>query len=159
MSVRSTCKALVIDNDKILLNKCTDEHYGDYYSLPGGGQETDEFLEDAIIREVLEETGYTVVPEAFVGLGEEICMDQDMRDAYPSYIHKMYHIYKCHLDDVPKKAPTETDQWQVDCVWLPLDQAVTAPIKPDMVRDNLEEMLNVGHPIFLDSVRIQYHHG
>ena len=159
MSIRSTCKAIVLNDGKILLNKCHDEHYGEYYSLPGGGQETDEFLTEAIVREVLEETGYTVVPERFVGLGEEICMDPGMRNAYPSYIHKMYHIYLCHLADVPKKDPTEIDQMQDGITWLPLKEAGTAPIKPDMVKDNLDNMIHRKDPMFLDSVRIQYHHG
>ena len=39
MSVRSTAKAIIIHNDKILLNKCYDKNNGHYYSLPGGGQE------------------------------------------------------------------------------------------------------------------------
>ena len=159
MSTRSTCKAIVINDGKILLNKCHDEHYGKYYSLPGGGQETDEFLTDAIIREVLEETGYTVVPDRFVGLGEEICMNEEMRKAYPSYIHKMYHIFLCHLGNVDKKEPTEIDQMQDGIVWLPLEEAFHAPIKPEMVKVNLDKMINSGHPMFLDSVRIEYHHG
>ena len=158
MSIRSTCKAIVIDHGNILLNKCHDEHYGQYYSLPGGGQETDEFLTEAIIREVLEETGYTVVPERFVGLGEEICLDPEMRETYPSYIHKMYHIYLCHLDDVEKVAPTEVDQMQDDCVWMPLTEAVNADIMPKMVHKNLMAMIEGKHPMFLDSVRIEYHH-
>lgn len=156
--MRSTCKAIVIDNGKILLNKCHDEHYGQYYSLPGGGQETDEFLTEAIIREVLEETGYTVVPERFVGLGEEICLNEEMRKAYPGYIHKMYHIYLCHLDDVAKAAPTEVDQMQDGSVWIPLEEAEKALIMPEMVRKNLKAMVEGEHPMFLDSVRLEYHH-
>lgn len=158
MPVRSTCKAIVIDNDKILLNKCCDEYYGQYYSLPGGGQETDEFLTETIIREVLEETGYTVVPERFVGLGEEICLNEEMRKIYPSYIHKMYHIYLCHLDNVEKIAPIEVDQMQEDSVWIPLEEAVNVPIMPEMVRKNLKAMIEGEHPMFLDSVRLEYHH-
>lgn len=72
MSIRSTAKAVIINNDKILLNKCYDEYYGDYYSLPGGGQHTYETLQEAIVRECLEETGYKVKVVRFSALFEEI---------------------------------------------------------------------------------------
>ena len=57
MSVRSTAKAIIIDNNKVLLNKCYDKYNGDYYSLPGGGQDKYESIYDAVLRECKEETG------------------------------------------------------------------------------------------------------
>ena len=56
MGVRSTAKAIIINKDKVLLNKCFDKHNGEYYSLPGGGQQTFETLQEAVIRECFEET-------------------------------------------------------------------------------------------------------
>lgn len=50
MSVRSIAKKIIVNNNKILLNKCFDENNGDYYSLPCGGQHTYETLHEAIIR-------------------------------------------------------------------------------------------------------------
>lgn len=158
MAIRSTCKAIVVHDGKILLNRCHDIHHGEYYSLPGGGQEQEEFLEDAVIREVLEETGYTVIPERFAGLGEEICMDPFMRAEYPDYIHKMYHIYVCSLADVPRTEPTEVDDMQDGCVWMEYEDVKKAPLMPDMVKDNLDAMVKGEHPVFLDSVRLEYHH-
>ena len=68
MGVRSTAKAIIIDNDKVLLNKCFDKNNGHYYSLPGGGQDKYESIYDAVIRECKEETGYNVIPERFCGI-------------------------------------------------------------------------------------------
>ena len=53
MSIRSTVKAIIINDNKVLLNRCFDENNGYYYSLPGGGQNQYETLHDAIIRECL----------------------------------------------------------------------------------------------------------
>ena len=160
MSVRSTCKALVIHEGKVLLNRCHDAHNGEYYSLPGGGQETEEFLEEAIIREVREETGYTVIPEMFVGIGEEICDDPVVHEKWPDYIHKMYHIYRCSLDtDVPRIEPTEVDDMQDDCQWVDLERIHEVALLPQMVKDKWDEMVKGQHPVFLDSVRLEYHHG
>ena len=37
MSIRTTVKAIIIKDGKILVNKCRDEKFGDYFSLVGGG--------------------------------------------------------------------------------------------------------------------------
>lgn len=160
MSIRSTCKAIVINDGKILLNKCHDQYHGEYYSLPGGGQETLEFLPEAIVREVLEETGYTVVPEMFVGIGEEICTAEEIVRDWPDYIHKMYHIYRCRLNtDVAKTEPTEVDDMQDESVWVTVEEAEKATILPEMVMKNLRNLIYGEHPVFMESVRIEHHHG
>lgn len=159
MSIRSTCKAIVLHEGKVLLNKCHDEHNGEYYSLPGGGQDTLEFLEEAIVREVLEETGYTVIPERFAGLGEEICTSEEIVRDWPDYIHKMYHIYVCSLSDEPQVEPTEVDDMQDACLWIDIEQVKDIKLLPEMVERNFKKMIESEHPMYLDSVRIDHHHG
>ena len=83
MSIRSTAKAIVVDHGRVLLNLCRDQWNGEYYTLPGGGQETYETIAQALVRECREETGYTVRPVRFAALCEEICDDPLMREQYP----------------------------------------------------------------------------
>lgn len=160
MSIRSTCKAIVLNEGKILLNKCHDQHNGEYYSLPGGGQETLEYLHEAIIREVLEETGYTVIPDMFVGIGEEICTDEEIVTQWPGYIHKMYHIYRRRLDNEAEWVdPCEVDDMQDECIWIDIDNLESIKLLPVMVHKNIKELIYGDHAIFLDSVHVDHHHG
>ena len=62
--IRSTAKAIVLHEGRVLLNHAADAYRGDFYALPGGGQHRFETLEDAVVRECLEETGCRVRPPA-----------------------------------------------------------------------------------------------
>lgn len=72
----------------------------------------------------------------------------------------MYHIYRCSLDtDVPRIEPTEVDDMQDDCQWVDLERIHEVALLPQMVKDKWDEMVKGQHPVFLDSVRLEYHHG
>src|SRR6202521_5905942 len=49
------------------------------YTLPGGGVELGETLEEAVIREVREETGLAIEPVDLVGYRQAIARDGDGR--------------------------------------------------------------------------------
>jgi ADP-ribose pyrophosphatase YjhB (NUDIX family) len=60
MKATLVVSAAVIDNGKLLLVQEGKEHCRGQWSLPGGRVEEGESLVDAVMREVLEETGYNV---------------------------------------------------------------------------------------------------
>ena len=109
MGARISVKALVLENGCLLLNVCEDETNDVYYTLPGGGQNLYEPLEEVLVREVLEETGYSVYPERLAGLYEEIFTDPLLQQNYPDYSHRIYLVFFCKLRHIPQITPVEKD--------------------------------------------------
>lgn len=159
MSIRSTAKAIILNENHILLNKCFDEYHGDYYSLPGGGQDTYETLHEAIIRECLEETGHNVIPVRFSALYEEICENPKTIELYPEYIHKMYHIFICKLKNEETVSPTEIDDMQLKSEWINISDLKKIRIMPDFLNDNILEMIHNEIPKFYGADHIANNHG
>jgi 8-oxo-dGTP diphosphatase len=57
--IRVTVDAVIVEKGKILLIKRGRPPYEDFWALPGGFVEYGEIVEDAVVREVKEETGLT----------------------------------------------------------------------------------------------------
>lgn len=74
--------ALIIDQGRILLVERGREPLKGYWSLPGGAVETGELLEEALRREVLEETGLEVEILHMVEIFERIMPGEDGRTEY-----------------------------------------------------------------------------
>ncbi len=80
MAIRNASKALLYENGIILLNCHKTENDRVYYDLPGGGQHQYETMEEAVIREVLEETGYTVEISQSHNVWKEITNSKHIRN-------------------------------------------------------------------------------
>ena len=145
MSVRNSAKAIVVHEGKILVNRCV-SRFGEYYALPGGGQNTGEMLSETVRRELLEETGYSVVPLRLSGIYERI--SEGRRDGNS---HKIYFIFLCRLESTERKAPTETDRFQIGIEWVDLRQIQHRSLFPRAIRDNIAGLINRSDTIFIGS--------
>ena len=68
--LRVSAYALIHDSERILLCRLSKElpEWEGYWTLPGGGIEFGESPDDAVVREVREETGLIITPEGIVGI-------------------------------------------------------------------------------------------
>jgi 8-oxo-dGTP diphosphatase len=83
--------ALILRRNKIVLVQRARAPLKGYWSLPGGLIEPGEKIEDALQREVLEETGLIVRPKKMFEIFERIIPDTQGRAEY----HYILHDYLC----------------------------------------------------------------
>ncbi len=163
MGIRNAAKALILNEGKLLVNKnlnslgdmCYGLNDGDmYYDLPGGGQNQYETLEEAVQRECLEESGYSVKVERLGAIYEEIFLNEALRASYEQYAHKVYFLFVCRLEDMPRKAVTELDLDMLGSEWVDVEAVKNLPIYPQLLRDKLDAILHAKTPLFLGSKHI-----
>jgi len=154
MAIRSACKAIVYHNGKVLLNSHRLPDGSIVYDFPGGGQHPYESLEEGVVREVAEETGYKVRIERFCALTEEIHTDEEIRKRAPDYTHRVLHIFLVSLISETAGEVTELDQNQTGSIWVSLDEIGTLPLRPDGIAPHIKSMVMSDHPIYLPAFYI-----
>ena len=112
--------ALVFDGDRILLVERGREPLKGQWSLQGGAVETAERLEEAITREVREETGLEVKPVQVAVIFERILRDASGSAEY----HYLLIDYLCEVLGGLLCAGDDSNCAQ----WFPLDEIDRLPL-------------------------------
>ena len=150
MSIRCSAKALIIHEGAILLNRCRHADGSIYYDLPGGGQHLWESMAEAVRREVLEETGYTVDIHRPCAFSEEIYTDLSLRSIYLDYTHRICHIFLATLSSEMSQSPTVPDNFMEKSEWISIEKIQALPeICPPGLSSALPELLRTNHILFL----------
>ena len=107
---RTTCRAIIIKDGKILLSYETKTNT---YMIPGGGIEKNETDSLAVIREVAEETGYLIKPK-------ELVLEIDEYYENKKYINK----YFCAeiVGKTERKLTEEETRNGLEPTWLSIEE-------------------------------------
>ena len=152
--IRNSSKALLLRGGEILLNCCADDLGEPYYDLPGGGQDAFESIEEALHREIMEETGYIAKIDRFAAIAEEIYDDPQLRGQYPDYCHRVMHIFVAHIEDETVHGTPVNDFQTSGSRWFSLEKADMLPVLPVQLRGRIREILGKSAPVWLGTVHI-----
>ncbi|MCG6899124.1 MAG: NUDIX domain-containing protein [Gammaproteobacteria bacterium] len=126
--IRNAARALILQDNHILLLRKDGYEQGERFALPGGGQDLGETLEQALNRECLEEINTRVEIHDLVYVADYF---KPRETEPPSTRHLVEFLFACTIpgDYVPSNGH-HPDKHQVEVVWVALDQLTTMPLYP-----------------------------
>ena len=122
--VRNAAKALIIKDGKMLAIKLKDEQ-DEWYIMPGGGQDVEEILPEAVCREVAEELGLQVEVKDLVFVIEGV---------HGESFHRVDLVFLCEYRGKIENAVLQSDTYQVGYDWLDIKRLNTTPLYPSKLR-------------------------
>jgi 8-oxo-dGTP diphosphatase len=139
--MRKASRAIIIKDDKLLVTK-RNKFGNEYYILIGGGVDIGEDLEQALYRELQEESGVQVSNPRLVFV-------ENAGDIYG-----LQHIFLCeYVSGEPVLHPNSAEakisalgQNTYTPMWLPLSEVATVPFRSDRLRRALLDGIKYGFP-------------
>jgi ADP-ribose pyrophosphatase YjhB (NUDIX family) len=127
--------AVAIDSGAVLVARIAPGYPGEgRWTLPGGGVEWGEHPDDALVREVHEETGLAVTEFSLIGINSRV-FSASVR--HPG-LHAVRMLYAVPLRGDPRVV--EIDGSVDAAMWIPLDE-IAAVDTVELVRVGLEMRL------------------
>lgn len=151
MTIRNSAKAIVIRDNCLLAIRNVDAQ-GNWYILPGGGQEHGETLPQALQRECLEELGTRVhvgtlkLVREYIGQNHEFASDDGQ-------VHQMEFMFACEVPAgyTPQSGPVP-DTYQTGVDWLPLTDLMAYRLYPQTLRPLLMAGMPKGPVAYLGDI-------
>ncbi|MCK4849534.1 MAG: NUDIX domain-containing protein, partial [Candidatus Heimdallarchaeota archaeon] len=134
---------VVIHEQKVLLVKLTYGPAKGKWLIPGGLVDCGETLQDAVKREIFEETGVQVQPRGIIGVRSMVRTKDHLTD--------LYSILICEVVDSPEILVK--DELEVSEVrWMPLDELSTNPDVTSYTKLIINKARST-NPMLYDAVR------
>ncbi|MGZ3790464.1 MAG: NUDIX domain-containing protein [Bacteriovorax sp.] len=134
--IRNSAKAIILEKDKILLIKISNKE-NKYFILPGGGQEKFETLQQTVIRECMEETGYHVKVLDIMFIRDYIARNHEFALINPEF-HQVEFMFNCRIDhEKEKRECTVLDHDQVGIEWVALNEILSVNLYPGIIREKI----------------------
>ena len=149
--VRNSAKAIIVKDSRLLAIKNRDAD-GDWYCLPGGGQEPGETLTEALRRECLEEVGVEVMVGPLRFVREYIGKNHEFH-AHDSDVHQVDFMFECEpAQDSWHSRGSAPDALQVGTAWLRLDELHEHRIYPSVLRTVLLRDTEATESVYLGDI-------
>ena len=99
MDTRVGAYAVIVQDEAVLLSHWNPRHatFRGAWTLPGGGMEIGEQPAETALREVLEETGFTVELDELLGVHSRHMAPDERMDGLGRPLHALRVIYRAHV--------------------------------------------------------------
>lgn len=148
--MRKAARAIVIYDKNILLMKRN--KFGTiYYCLPGGGIDMGETADQAVIREIKEETSLAVSPPRLVYI-------EEAGEPYGTQ-----YIFSCEYQDGEVKLQPDSIEAQLnkagknlfEPLWVPISKFASLPFRSTVLQKELLDAFRDGFPVDPKQLRSQ----
>lgn len=144
MKITNSIKAIIINCNRLLVVKMRSEDGKEYYTLPGGKQEPDELMIDALKREVKEETGYTVEPKSLLFI----------REGFNEESHRIEFMFLCDTVGEAELDNSHFDAHQIGTKWIFIDNILHEDLYPTELREVIKRhFLGKSNEIYLGEMK------
>ena len=133
-------RAIIINNGKVLTIKRTKPDQT-YWVMPGGGVESGETNQQALIREIKEELGLIIEPR-------EILIE--VSSTKPETFGQMEYFYACNIingilgsGDGPEFQKDSAYVGSFDFEWLSAQDLINIDLRPNTIKDWLSQSLSI----------------
>ncbi|MCU7932958.1 MAG: NUDIX domain-containing protein [Candidatus Thiodiazotropha sp. (ex Codakia rugifera)] len=145
--IRNAVRAVIVRDEAVLMQKKWSESRGTWYTLPGGGQDVEESLAQALIRECEEEIGARVEIDSLLCVAD---FYKQRDTAYPSVRHLIEFLFACSLPATYRPVSGHhPDKHQIDVVWLPLSDIPNVELFPKGIASHVQNLSTVNTPTYL----------
>ena len=144
MKITNSIKAIIIDKTRLLTTHMRDKDGNEYYTLPGGKQEPNELMLDALKREVKEETGYTVEPKSLLFI----------REGFNGESHRIEFMFICDIVGEKEEDKQFYDENQIGTKWISIDNILHEELHPAEMRNIIKRhFLGKKNDIYLGEMK------
>lgn len=151
--IRVAANALIIRGEDALLVEFSGGTRTAHFNFPGGGVELGETLEEAVRREVLEETGLEVSVERLLLVVESVASRNTntiLGQRVPWNELRFFFLCRPMPGSPEARLPDVPDGQQTGVKWVPLDRLPFEPVLPQVSRELIQAVLEPGwHPIVI----------
>lgn len=149
--VRVSAKAIIVEDNKLLTAKKEDEN-GFFYTIPGGGQNHSENLEQALVRECLEEISVEIKMKRLLFIRDYIGTNHEFPEHAARKVHQLEIMFEAEIISGTPKNGSEPDNGQLSVEWLPLDELDRYRLYPKALIKHLKNYSDINEGIYLGDV-------
>jgi hypothetical protein len=82
-------------------------------------------------------------------------MNEEFREQYEEYAHKIFFVFICRVSGGIIKPATELDLDMIGSEWIEIKNIKDILVYPGIIKANLDLILKTRNPLYLGSARVR----